>query len=78
MGRRLVEDFERLRDTMARVSAVHESDPVEGAVKSIRLKEGEADLAVSLTGAVLRMTVDADSVEGLREGDHVRLGFHLA
>jgi molybdate transport repressor ModE-like protein len=78
LGRRLIDDFERLRDTMARVSGVHEADPVEGVVKSIRLREGEANLAVSLTSAVLKMTVDADSIEGLREGDPVKLGFHLA
>jgi len=78
MGRRLVEDFERLRDTMARVSAVHEAGPVEGVVKSVRIREGEADLTVSLIGADLRMIVDSDSVEGLREGDPLRLGLHLA
>jgi len=78
LGRRLVEDFERLRDTIARVSAVHESFPIEGVVKSIKLREGEADLAVSLTGVVLRMTVDADSVERVQEGDSLKIGFHLA
>ena len=77
LGHRFIEDFEKLRKTIARVSAVHAADPVEGVVKSIRFVEGEADVAVSLTSCVLTLTMDTEAVKGLREGGLVKLGLHL-
>jgi len=77
LGRHLIDDFERLRATIAKVSAVHEAEAVEGLVQSIAIRDGEAHMIVSLDRGEVELTLDAEAAEGLAEGDTVKVGFHL-
>ncbi len=77
LGRHLIEDFERLRATLAKVSVVHEAEAVEGVVQSIAVRDGEARMTISLDRGEVELTLDAEAAEGLAEGDAVKVGFHL-
>ncbi|MFH2109901.1 MAG: LysR family transcriptional regulator [Candidatus Bathyarchaeota archaeon] len=78
LGRGLVEDFEKLRETLIRVSAVQDAEPVEGVILSFRVKGDEAQVTVRLDRDTLRLSVLADAVKGLTAGDAVRIGLYLA
>ena len=78
LGRSLVEDFRRLRMTLAKVSAVHDAEPVEGVVELVDAKGDEVRLTVRLDRGTLRLTVLADAAKGLTEGGTVRIGLYLA
>lgn len=78
LGRGLVEDFEKLRETLARVSAVQDAEPIEGIIQSFKVKGDEAQVTVRLDRDTLRLTVLADAAKGLTEGDVVRIGLYLA
>ena len=77
LGRHLIDDFERLRETIAKVSAVHEAEPVEGVVQSIAIRDGEAHITISLDRRDVELTLEAEAAKGLAEGDTVKVGLHL-
>jgi molybdate transport system regulatory protein len=78
LGRHLVEDFERLKATMTKVSAVLEAAAVEGVVRSIAVSDGEAHITISLDRRDVELTLEAEAVKGLAEGDAVKVGLHLS
>jgi len=78
LGRVLVEDFRRLRETLAKVSTVHDAEPIEGAIQSIRVKGDEALLTVKLDRDTLTFTVMSDTAKKISAGDAVRIGVYLA
>jgi len=77
LGRHLIDDFEKIRATLAKVSVVHEAEAVEGVVQSIAVRDGEARMTISLDRGEVELTLDAEAAEGLAEGDAVKVGFHL-
>ena len=78
LGRDLVEDFEKLRETLARVSAVQDAEPIDGVIQSFRVKGDEVQVTVRLNQDTLRLSVLSDAVRGLSTGDAVRIGLYLA
>ena len=77
LGRHLINDFERLRATIAKVSAVHEAEAVEGVVQSIAIRDGEAHMTISLDRGDVKLTLEAEAAKDLAEGDTVKVGLHL-
>jgi len=77
LGRHLIDDFEKIRATIAKVSTVHEAEAVEGVVQSIAVRDGEAQLTVTLGREDVDITLEAEAVKGLSEGDAVRVGLYL-
>jgi molybdate transport system regulatory protein len=77
LGRHLIDDFERLRETIAKVSAIHEAEAVEGVIQSIEVRDGEAHITISLDKRDVELTLEAEATKGLVEGDTVKVGLHL-
>lgn len=78
LGRGFVEDFKRLRETLAKVSAVQDAEPVEGVIQSVRARGGEVQVTVRLDQDTVKLSVPADAAKGLSAGAAVRIGLYLA
>jgi len=78
LGRSFLEDFRRLRDVLAKVSASQDTELIGGVVKSVKAEGAEAQLTVVLDHNTLQLNVTSAYVKGLSAGDHVRIGLYLA
>jgi molybdate transport system regulatory protein len=78
LGRVLVEDFDRLRETLAKVSAMQSGEPVKGVIQSIRVLGDEVQMTVKLDRDTLQLNVLSGAAKKLSAGDAVNIGLYLA
>jgi molybdate transport system regulatory protein len=78
LGRVLVEDFDRLRETLAKVSAMQSGEPVKGVIQSIRVLGDEVQMTVKLDRDTLQFSVLSGTTKKLSTGDAVKIGLYLA